>query len=191
MKDYRLTVKVRNNRILEAIEAVGGTPGGKWCGANGLSYTQINDLINMTISPLAANGSLSESADRLCEVLGKLPDELWSSDQIRPLERNFSEMGMDYAQIVAFLPGAETSYLPDFSGIENEQREKAINCAIESLSSAERDVIRLRFFEGMTLDAASAVRGVTRMRIRQIESKALQKLRHPSRSKLLVDFVNN
>lgn len=38
MKDYRVTVKVRNNRILRAIEAAGGTLVGKWCEEHGLAY---------------------------------------------------------------------------------------------------------------------------------------------------------
>ena len=51
MKDYRITVKVRNNRMLNAIADAGGTPGQKWCAGKGLSYARWNSLINMTSSP--------------------------------------------------------------------------------------------------------------------------------------------
>ena len=90
MSDYRVTVKVRNNRILKAMKEIGAEPGQKWCEANGLVYTQINNLINMTESPLLKTGALSTSAERLCDVLGKLAEELWTNDQIRPLEKNFT-----------------------------------------------------------------------------------------------------
>ena len=91
-KDYRLTVKVRNNRILKAIEAVGGTPGGKWCAANGLNYVSVNELINLTSSPLnKVDGTLTLNASLLCDVLGKLPEDLWSNEQLYPLVKNFSE----------------------------------------------------------------------------------------------------
>ncbi len=97
MKDYRITVKVRNNRILKAIEECGGTPGQKWCEANGLSYSSLNYFINMAKSPLRDDGTIRSSASQLCDVVGKLPEELWSNEQLYPLEKNFSEMEMDYA----------------------------------------------------------------------------------------------
>ncbi len=43
--------------------------------------------------------------------------------------------------------------------------------------------------EGMTLDEVAAEFGVSRERIRQIEARALRQLRHPSRSKILAEFV--
>lgn len=64
---------------------------------------------------------------------------------------------------------------------------------LETLTDREENVLRLRFGlddgRNRTLEDVGKVFGVTRERIRQIEAKALRKLRHPSRSKQLKDFL--
>ena len=65
--------------------------------------------------------------------------------------------------------------------------------ALESLTDRERQVVKLRFGledgRARTLEEVGNEFNVTRERIRQIEAKALRKLRHPSRSKRLKDFL--
>lgn len=65
---------------------------------------------------------------------------------------------------------------------------------LETLSEREQKVLRLRFGiddgRARTLEEVGKVFDVTRERIRQIESKAIRKLKHPSRSKKLKDFLD-
>ena len=65
--------------------------------------------------------------------------------------------------------------------------------SLETLNAREATIVKLRFGlndgETMTLEQIGERFGVTRERIRQIESKALKKLRHPGRSAKLKEFV--
>jgi RNA polymerase primary sigma factor len=100
--------------------------------------------------------------------------------------------------------GEDSSLLGDF--IEDEDAPSPIDAAardmlreqirqaLEGLQEREREVLELRF--GMTdgkdhtLEEVSRYFNVTRERIRQIEAKALRKLRHPARSRPLKDFLS-
>ena len=97
--------------------------------------------------------------------------------------------------------------LPDeyYGALPNEARQWAFSVAgisrtdqlqsvLETLSEREAGVVRLRFGltdgQPRTLDEIGQVYGVTRERIRQIESKTMSKLRHPSRSQVLRDYLD-
>lgn len=98
----------------------------------------------------------------------------------------------------------EDSHLGDF--IEDEDSPAPAEAAaysllkeqleevLETLTPREEKVLRLRFGlddgRARTLEEVGKVFGVTRERIRQIEAKALRKLRHPSRSRKLKDFLD-
>ena len=99
----------------------------------------------------------------------------------------------------------EDSHLGDF--IEDKNAIMPIDAAIQSnlretttrtlasLTPREERVIRMRFGIGMntdhTLEEVGHQFSVTRERIRQIEAKALRKLKHPSRSRILRSFLDN
>ena len=75
-----------------------------------------------------------------------------------------------------------------------ELLKEQLEGVLDTLTDREENVLRLRFGlddgRTRTLEEVGKVFGVTRERIRQIEAKALRKLRHPSRSKQLKDFLD-
>ena len=72
--------------------------------------------------------------------------------------------------------------------------QEQLESVLDTLSDREAGVVRMRFGltdgQPKTLDEIGKVYGVTRERIRQIESKTMSKLRHPSRSQVLRDYLD-
>jgi RNA polymerase primary sigma factor len=72
--------------------------------------------------------------------------------------------------------------------------QEQLESVLDTLSDREAGVVRMRFGltdgQAKTLDEIGKVYGVTRERIRQIESKTMSKLRHPSRSQVLRDYLD-
>ena len=80
-----------------------------------------------------------------------------------------------------------------FKTLENSEAANRIEQVLSSLTEREEKIIRMRFGIGVgsehTLEEVGKYFNLTRERIRQIEIKALKKLRHPARSKLLREYV--
>ncbi len=78
---------------------------------------------------------------------------------------------------------------------DGHDRKRQIEEALYSLNRKEAGILRRRFGIGMespmTLEEIGREFNVTRERIRQIEVKALRKLKHPSRSNVLKDFLES
>lgn len=134
-----------------------------------------------TIEELA--GGMGMNAERVREIM-KVAQEPVSLET--PIgEEDDSHLG-DFIQDEDALAPAEAAS----AQLLREQLESSL----DSLTSREEKVLRLRFGlddgRSRTLEEVGQVFGVTRERIRQIEAKALRKLRHPSRSKRLKDYLD-
>lgn len=98
----------------------------------------------------------------------------------------------------------EDSYLEEFiqdeaspepsEGAQDFLRHREVERALSTLSEREAQIIRLRFGIGTgyprTLEELGRIFNVTRERVRQIEAKAIRKLRHPSRSRVLKEYLD-
>ena len=118
--------------------------------------------------------------------------------------REIFKIAQDVTSLEAPVGEDQESQLGDFIPDENslspvDQASKQLlkdhlDEVLKTLSDREAKVLKLRFgLEGnkqMTLEEVGKVFGVTRERIRQIEAKALRKLKHPSRRKKLQDYLD-
>ena len=99
----------------------------------------------------------------------------------------------DDSHLGDFVPDERTMSPEEYATAELLKEE--LSSVLETLTEREEKVLILRFGledgQCRTLEEVGQIFGVTRERIRQIEAKALRKMRHPSRSKKLKDFLTD
>ena len=192
MTDYRVQIKVRNARLLRAIEKAGHQPGPIFAREVGISYTvHLLPYLNLKRTPFDENGDLRPCAEKLCVFLNCLPDELWSEEQRYPLVTNAAEIELSSAGVHELL-SSPSSCADPLSMLEKKQASQAVDSLLDTLTPREAEVLRLRHGidgEPMNLEEMAKAKGCSRERIRQIEAKALRKLRAPARQTVLMDVV--
>ena len=153
----------------------------------------INKTLRMTrtlLQELGREPTPEEVADRLGVPVSRVREVLKISRDPVSLDTPIGEE--DDSHLGDFIED-DTVLSPADSAAFSMLREE-LSAALESLTERERQVVRLRFGledgRARTLEEVGKEFNVTRERIRQIEAKALRKLRHPTRSKRLKDFLN-
>lgn len=162
--------------------------------------------IRIPVHMVETINKLYRTSRRLMQTLGRepTPEEIGDEVGIEPDRvREIFKIAQEVTSLEAPVGEDKESFLGDF--IPDESQLSPVDAAskqllkdhleevLKTLSEREAKVLKLRFgLEGtksMTLEEVGKVFGVTRERIRQIEAKALRKLKHPSRRKKLQDYL--
>ena len=193
MKEFRLKVSVRNNLLLSAIEAQGYVSVAEFERACGLGMGRINNLVAMREAPISTSGEFSKNAKLVMEVLGAAPTDLWTEQQLTiKLKTNSGERDID-ADIVQHLleQKSRTDYLPSpEDSLLAAETSAIVEQVLGTLKPREKDILQERFEKDLTLEEVGNHHGLSKERIRGIESKALRKLRHPTRWTILREFYD-
>jgi RNA polymerase primary sigma factor len=152
-------------------------------------YLEANDRQAIQRSQVDATPVEADVRRRLTRAAAKVNRILRAMEEPMSLD---SPVGMeDSSQLGDFIEDEDAQEPMDAAA--REMLRDAVQNALAVLSEREREVLELRFglMDGKdhTLEEVGQYFNVTRERIRQIESKALRKLRHPTRSRLLRDFL--
>ena len=170
MTDYVIHAKLKNNNVLRRILA-------RWKNVNqfcedcGLEPSVVGALVNMKLSAVSSDGCWRLPVIKIADALSCEPEDLFVEEQktVR-LASNEAYIEMTRQQVL--------SMANPLDAIEGDELKRLLfdNSA---LRPNESKVLRLRYESDMTLDEVADAFGVTRERIRQIETKALRKLRSP------------
>jgi RNA polymerase sigma factor (sigma-70 family) len=187
MKELRVILRVKNNRLVELREQLGMNQA-KFARAIGVSPATYNALECLRESPLGKTG-WRKVAKLISEFHGLGYDELFP-ESILAIHSPVAERRVDVHELRALMGrgSVEMARSPD-EVLVRKELASACRRVIGTLTPREERVIRDRFEgDGMTLVEVGERFDVQPERIRQIEAKALRKLRHPSRSKRLKPF---
>lgn len=164
--------------------------------------------IRIPVHMVETINKLTRVQRQLVQDLGREPtaEEIAAKmENITPEKvREIQKIALDPVSLETPIGEEDDSHLGDFiedkdaqspdEYANNQLLKDEINSVLEGLTDREEKVLRLRFglYDGRTrtLEEVGKEFNVTRERIRQIEAKALRKLKHPTRSKRLRDFVD-
>lgn len=217
MKELELTLRLRNNRLKERRVAL-DLPQAQLAKLAGVPHTTINGLECMRILPTRAvitgwtGGRVTEgkpiygqrawtsAALKLSEFFNVTPEELFPP-VVTKVKTPVVVRKLNEVELVSL---AAAPRLALSGGVERDVEHKLlgeqIGRVLHTLKEREAEVLRLRFgLDGRgvhTLEEVGVVLGksddhrspLSRDRVRQIEAKALRKIRHPGRSRKLKEF---
>lgn len=186
-KDLLLLAKLKNNVLYQERKRLDYTHKemGEFVGVNHRIYAEFE---NLKLSPLNEKGDWLPSAYKIAHNIGVPIEEIWSQDLLK-IKKNRTEVEISSKKVIAAL---ESKYQDRID--ESFELKEAIKITLKTLTAREQDIIEKRFglINGidMSLQEVGETCGYEKERIRQIEAKALRKLRHPARTKKLIDFVD-
>lgn len=203
-KAYRVKITVKNNLLLTAIEEAGYKSVAEFSRDIGLTAQEISAFVALRKAPINESGEFCFNAKKIMEALGAAPSDLWTTEQLNmKLKRNTTQDLFSAPTIQAILGGnvaqLEGSVYEEAEKPEEVLGKKELKAELEkvlgTITPREAKVIELRFglngCEEHTLEEVGNMLNVNKERVRQIEAKALRKMRDPSRSKAFKDYAED
>lgn len=192
-KELRLEMRLKNNRLIKARERLGFNSAHAFADAVDLSYSTVREYESLRRSPVSKDekklGEWKESARSVAELLGESCEYFWPESVCQVVTSTITRE-LDVEALKSLIEAPKTP----LELLEEAELSKVVGESLEVLSPRERKVMRLRFGIGESTDLTLREvglkdGGVAPEAVRQIESRALSKLRHPSHSKVLEEFA--
>ena len=177
MKDYRVKITIRNDRLLSAIESMGFVSVAQFCKKFELEYQRTTEIINGKLKPLDDKGSLRKTCDQLLAILGLELHEAFTDRQLQGFSKRTFETKVEESELKQMIAPVKNQ---EVKMIEQDVSKKINQILSRYLGPRAERVLRMRFGIGMmsshTYEEIALDLGLTRERVRQIEQKAIKTL---------------
>jgi RNA polymerase sigma factor (sigma-70 family) len=191
MKEVRVEARIRNN-ILYRLIFDNYNNVNHFCRSHKLQASVVGQLLNLKISPLALERKKVLGYRKICRDIARIFNYDYDIERLFP-SRLYGITKTEYVAEVGLhmlTPGQEQMLAlpgPEDEAIKGELKT-AMAKAMQLLTLREERVLRYRYFDGYTYEEAGNLLNVSKERIRQIEMKAIRRLRHFRRAKHLKEF---
>ena len=189
MKDYRVKILIRNDRLLSAIEEAGYKSARQFSIANGYPEYKVGCLIRGVIKPLdSTTGKPTKFCKEVLEILGKDISDCFIDRQLKGFRKSSYQIKVDEKELKQLV---STTTNHEHLLIESDLDKKISEVLSTRLTPREEKIVRLYYGIGsesgpQTYEQIGLLYQVTRDRIRQICEKAIRKLKHVSSASLLL-----
>ena len=181
MKDYRVKITIRNERLLSAIEDKGFISVRQFCAKYGTEYQRTTELIRGKIKPIDARGKVIKLVEEILDILDISLDQAFTERQLQGFHKTSFQLKVlekDLKKLINPVKNQEQKM------IEKDVRLKLAESFSERLNPREEQVIRLKYgFDNgheHTDREIGKLLGVSGGRAGQIRAKAERKLKHPA-----------
>jgi DNA-binding CsgD family transcriptional regulator len=184
--DIALKGKFINHNLWEAIKAQGYSNINEFCRVAGMSASLIGRYINLKSIPVQKNVCKKLEEKLHCPIDYLFLDDLCAFVKKKPITEVYAHKRVDLLSLENI---KGISYVPDL----DFDKAGEIDKVLDTLTKRERKVVELRYgldTNPKTYQEVGEEMSVTPERARQIELRALRKLRHPIRSRELEVYVN-
>jgi hypothetical protein len=197
MNDLRVEVRFRNNVLWHAIFDVYASVAA-FCRVARVDPGSVGAYLNLKTSPYLTSGGLSWRARRVVTAVALPAEELFPPELYAACTgaQARSVLELDSRTMVGLGAASRVALPPAQDGLfTTEDREGLISAALSHLSPVQGEVLRRRFGLApfgatQTLEGVGRVLHLTRERVRQIEMKAVRRLRHPRFSRVLRELTS-
>jgi RNA polymerase sigma factor (sigma-70 family) len=165
----------------------------------GISVSTLHDIMHFRWLPDVRKDKSQHIIDKICKFFDCSFDEFLPPAVIEAIKNNRQIRQILQEEMVCykepqleFLPHGELAQITCDSNFEDSiDQSDLIDKTLSTLTSREQKILRQLYWEEKTLEETAGDHDITRERVRQIHTKAIRKLRHPSRSSNLRELRPN
>ncbi len=177
MKDFYAILKIQHGPLRQAMQSAGIKSPIELARLAGIGPSSVYNLLNFKEPPLnPKNGQWRDSVLKICHFLGFSPEELFPEHLRKVIASTRFET---FASGTSLPATEEPKQLEPYSQIDQAELATMLGKALDTLNHRQKYVLTERYLNGKTLSEIAVKMSVGPERIRQIEAKALRRLRCP------------
>jgi len=181
MKDYRIKISIRNDRLLSAIEKAGYKSARQFALHNAMEPEKVCRIIRGAEKPIDKHGNITKICSEILSLLNKTLKECFTDRQLEGFKNTTFETKIEEKDLKKLINPIKSH---EVKVIEKDVQLSLNEIFSKYLTAREEKILRMRFGIGLntnhTYEEIGLEFSLARERIRQIEKRALGKLKHPN-----------